>query len=539
MKVDTLIIGSGVAGAALSSKLLKNNPDASILMLEAGTKVVMRDFALYQNYMVSGSTPYSFCQDYAYPNHDQPGENKTNNRDLELRGARLMMYGGSTVHWGGWSFRLKPEDFKLKTLTGNGIDWPINYDELEEYYSEAEWYIGVAGDSESTVVPRNHDYPFPAYPYTLEDEPLREAFEKSGYEYGAMPIARHGINDTDSTHPPCQTTGTCKYCPFGARYVAANFLDDMQNFNAYPNFEVRLNAFVKEILMSGKSEAKGVVYYDRRTKEHVTVEANRVIVAAGAIESAKLLLRSKQEEWEYGIGNTKKDGLVGRNLITHPYFIYQAEIEKNPEKLQPEMNFPTMVSRHFDSTNEQEKGKFILVSTPSAPKPMNSNGANAPIVEMMQNGFTREAIDKALTGKSIVQIHGIIEVFSEEKNRVQNLDKVNHLGLVETKVTYTQPDDFDSRMDEVEAYVTGLFDQMGATNVTQSMLSWRADHAACLTRMSDSPETGVVDKDLKVFGTDNLYVLSNSSFSTLGAVNPTLTLTALSLRLATHLIDNM
>ena len=69
----------------------------------------------------------------------------------------------------------------------------------------------------------------------------------------------------------------------------------------------------------------------------------------------------------------------------------------------------------------------------------------------------------------------------------------------------------------------------------QIMISWRADHAACLTRMSDSSKTGGVDKNLKIFDVDNLYVLSNASFSSLGAVNPTLTLTALSLKLSDHL----
>jgi choline dehydrogenase-like flavoprotein len=114
MKIETIIIGSGVAGAALVSRLLKKNPNASIVMLEAGSKVEMKNFAQYQNYVVTGQTPYSFCQDLNYPDRDKPGENISTDNNLSLRGARLLMYGGSTVHWGGWSFRLKPEDFRLK-----------------------------------------------------------------------------------------------------------------------------------------------------------------------------------------------------------------------------------------------------------------------------------------------------------------------------------------------------------------------------------------------------------------------------------------
>jgi choline dehydrogenase-like flavoprotein len=535
MKVETIIIGSGVAGAALVSRLLKKNPNASIVMLEAGSKIEMKNFAQYQNYVISGQTPYASCQDLNYPDRDKPGENTSTDKNLTLRGARLLMYGGSTVHWGGWSFRLKPEDFRLKSLWKIGIDWPINYDDLEPYYGQAEHYIGVAGNSDSAIVPRSTPYPYPAYPFTLEDQKFRSALEKFGYEYTNMPIARHGISDTESTHAPCKTTGTCKYCPFGARYVAANYLDDLIKYNDYPNFKIIKNAFVQTINMVSKGKTDGVVYKDQNTKEEITLHADKIIVAAGAIESAKLLLRSTSKFWENGIGND--NDLVGRNLITHPYFIYQAEIDSNPERLQPEMDFPTLVSRHFDSTAEQNEGKFILVSPPTAPFPANENGNANSLVKLMQMGYTREQIDKIVTGKTFVQIHGIMEVFSELENRIENLDKTNHLGLLETSVIFKQPVTFNERMKKVEKYIENIFTEMGAKNMKQIMMSWRADHAACLTRMSDAPETGVVDKDLKIFNVDNVYVLSNSSFSSLGAVNPTLTLTALSLRLSDHLIN--
>jgi len=534
MKIETIIIGSGVAGAALASRLLQENPNASILMLEAGSRVEMKNFADYQGYVVNGQTPYGFCQDYNYPDRDKEGENTSTDKNLALRGSRLLMYGGSTVHWGGWSFRLKPEDFKLASLTGQGIDWPIDYNDLEPYYGQAEHYIGVSGDSNSKVAPRSTDYPYPAFPYTLEVQSFREALDDLGYDYNNMPIARHGITDTESEHAPCKTTGTCKYCPFGARYVAANYIDDMQKYNAYPNFKVIKNAFVTSILMSSKSNAEGVVYFDQHNKKTITLTADTIIVAAGAVESAKLLLRSRSEYWADGIGNNEAN-LVGRNLITHPYFIYQAEIDQNPERLQPEMNFPTLVSREFDSISEQHGGKFILVSPPGAPVIMNETGKGSSIVQLMQQGHTREEIDKLLKGKAYVQIHGIIEVFSQYENRVLNLKKINHLGLLETAVEFTPPANFAARMKDVEGIIQGIFDKMGAKNMKQSMMSWRADHAACLTRMSDSSETGVVDKNLKIFDVDNLYVLSNASFSSLGAVNPTLTLAALSLRLGDYL----
>ena len=219
-----------MAAAALVNRILSRNPNASILVLEAGAKVKMRDFALYQDYLVTGNLPYNNFYDLPAPTKTAPGENLfTGNLQMELQGSRLMMYGGSTVHWDGYSFRFKQEDFQLYSNTGYGIDWPFTYDDLEPYYCEAEDYIGVSGDSNDPTVPRSKGYPFMAFPYTLEDTLAIESFEKLGITYSHLPIARHGIADTTSPNAPCQTTGTCLYCPFGARYNAANFLDEMKD----------------------------------------------------------------------------------------------------------------------------------------------------------------------------------------------------------------------------------------------------------------------------------------------------------------------
>lgn len=88
--------------------------------------------------------PYSPYEDLPYPQRDSIGENASvGSTDVPLEGARVFTYGGTTMHWGGWSFRLKPEDFQLGPTTGEGIDWPFTYDTLERYYCEAEMHLAV------------------------------------------------------------------------------------------------------------------------------------------------------------------------------------------------------------------------------------------------------------------------------------------------------------------------------------------------------------------------------------------------------------
>ncbi|MEA2572653.1 MAG: hypothetical protein QOI24_4654 [Acidobacteriota bacterium] len=527
MKVGTLFIGSGVAATAISQRLLKKDPNASILILEAGVRTKTMDFGLWENYVVTGQLPYQPYEDLVYPQRDNPGENASvGGTDIPLSGARVFTYGGSTMHWGGWSFRLKPEDFHLFSNTGQVIDWPFGYETLEPYYCQAEHHLAVSGDSDDPTVPRSEHYPFNAFPYTLEDQPAVNAFHQLGIDYSHVPIARRGVSSVPSHHAPCQTTGTCKYCPFGARYVASNYMDDMRAWNDYPNLDVKLGAVVLEVRMAGR-RAAGVTYIDRTTGERVVVDADRVIVAGGTIESAKLLLRSKSADWPDGVGN--QSDMVGRHFITHPYFVYTGTLNENPLRLQPEMNFPTLVSRYYDSAAEQKKGKFVLVNPPDP--------VEFYLAPQMQAGKSRETIDAMLTGSNKIQMHGMIEVFGRFDNRVTNLPKLNHMGMPETIVDYTKDSGFDDRMKELQLIVTRIFVAMGATLTDKPSISWRADHAASTCRMSVDEKQGVVDANLRVHGTENLYVCSNATFPNIGSVNPTLTLTALSLRLGDHLND--
>ncbi len=526
MKVETLIIGSGVAAAALAQRLLARDPRASILMLEAGSSVKMKDAALWQDYVVSAKLPYDTFQDQDYPARGQQGENiSLGGTVMGLSGSRVFTLGGTTIHWDGWSFRLKPEDFRLHSNTGQGIDWPISYDELEPYYGQAEHYIGVSGDSRDASVPRTTPYPFPAFPFSLEDQPVATAMEALGITVSHMPIARHGITETTSTHAPCQTTGTCLYCPFGARYSANNFLNDMVEWNSYPHFQIRLNCFVKEITMSAKRRASGAVFYDRELGQDVTVEAERVIIAAGTLESPKLLQRSRSSHWENGIGNDRD--LVGRYLITQPYYAFSANLASNRARLQPEMGFATLCSRYYDSVEEQAKGKFVIGNPPFAPV--------VNVAAKMQAGNRRAEIDSYVDGPQQLQLIGQIEIVGDWKDRVSNYGKINSMGMVETAVNFTKPDSFDQRVTEVQAHINRIFTTMSATPVDNPYVSWRADHACCTCRMSTDESQGVIDRDLKVHGVDNVYVCSNAAFSSSGSVNPTLTVAALALRLGDHL----
>jgi len=203
-----IIVGSGVAAVAVATEIL-NNPNHTITMPEAGPSVQMDNYRAWLDLQMGGKIPYQHCE-------DQQGVTQVSQRSVgQLKGSRLIMTGGSTNHWGGWALRFQPEDFALHSRTGYGRDWPLSVEEFTPYYEQAERFLKVTGSVYETGQ-------F-ALPYSQKDQRLIPSLAKHHIAYQPMPMARNVER--------CQTTGTCKYCPFGARFSAALALIQLQRLH--------------------------------------------------------------------------------------------------------------------------------------------------------------------------------------------------------------------------------------------------------------------------------------------------------------------
>ena len=516
--VDYLIVGSGVAAASIATRLLEKNPGASIRVLEAGQKVPAKDRRLWWDYVVSGALPY----DNAY---DRYSDNiSSGNTEWQMHQTRLITYGGTTVHWGAWTPRMKPEDFYLYTNTGGGGDWMVDYEDLETYYCDAEEFLGVGGDSGEKWMHRSKPFPLPPFPYLAADEEFIEAFEANGIVPGRMPLARFG---------KCMSTGTCRYCPVGARYSAQYTNEALEG--RYSDFKIYTGSVVTRILVDGKRKVRGAEYlkmdadYDSKKAEKCTVNAETVILCAGAIESPKLLMLSTSSEHEHGIGNDHD--LVGRYLVSHSFIGVIGTAVKNERKLISEFNFPTLMSRTFDTESYQGGGKICLFRDQVLPGPR--GGWNS----YMQKNQSREAMDAAATGPRQTGL----SAFFEEKGRRSNYlepsrERKNQFGMPLTKIHFDRDEQVMLNMNRRLAKLTEIFSSMSDYTQTETVLEGAVGyHASGTCRMGATPEDGVVDGDLRVHDVENLYVCSTAVFPSVGAVNPTLTLVALAFRLADHL----
>jgi choline dehydrogenase-like flavoprotein len=508
----TIIIGSGVAAASLSRRMLSNNSSSKVLILEAGREFPIANYRTWLDFLMTKISPTTAFEDAkadAEINHDG---------GFGLVGARMLARGGSTNHWGGWCPRMKPEDFHLGEVRRGSVNWPITYNDLAHYYTQAEVLLNVCGDSKSASVPRFGDsFPHPPVPFTAFDHLLIPTLENLGYGYEALPIARDPNR--------CRTTGTCRYCPLDARYNAASDLNSLAG-NFKTRLEIRTNSPVRSIKMRSSTAASGVVVAEPPDGKLTVVEGDRVVIAAGTIESAKLLLASASAAWPNGIGNGA--GHVGRHLVTHPLLRGVGRIPLNAKRLEQEIDFPTMACRHFDSEIYQAQGKMFFVR--------DGKFLLIPIADKLIAGETVAQVNADIISGTRIELRAFIEPFADDANRVSLASGITAVGLPRTKIQYREPPETVKARVTHQGHLQDLLYAAGLKETSPLDAGGpRADHAASTCRMSAHPSDGVVDKNLQVHNTDNLYVCSNAVFPNIGAVNPTLTLVALALRLGDHI----
>ncbi len=500
-----IIVGSGVAGTILARQLLTNG-DYQITMFEAGPVYTPGDRRIWLDYLMTNGNPYEAFID----------DPRTENEHIGLHGQRLFMKGGTTNHWGGYTPRFKPEDFELNSRTGFGADWPIGYADMAPYYAKAEILLGVAGDSDNDDPPRyGAKYPFPAPPFTQDDSLLIDAYKKLDISYGHLAIARNANR--------CITTGTCNYCPMNARYTA--LVDLVQLQKEYGDkLKLKTESPVTKILMDGKKHTHGVNYLDLNTGALRSMDCDAVVVCSGTFESTKLLLASANKDWSDGIGNESDH--LGRHLVGHPFIEASGVRTKNPDKRYREIGFPTLISRHFDSPEYQHKGKMWFSKYDIA----------TPLEKDILANMPRSEIDAKMTSDIVIALSGEMEQFDSPENRVSlGSGKTRH-GLHTTKIEFGDNGITKKTQQEYSQIFAKILETAGCQEDSIQSKGEKPNgaHASGSCRMSRSDADGVVDPNLLVHGTDNLYVCSNAVFPSIAAANPTLTVSALAVRLAEH-----
>ena len=539
---DVLIIGSGAGAAPLALRLSQAGFD--VLVLEKGPRYERYDYR--HDEVLAATRPSFFVPSLDEDPHVLVDAAGGKPPELSALGWIASCVGGGTAHMGAAFYRFHPDDFRLRSRFGefeSVADWPYTYAEIEPYYAQAEWEIGVSGAAGANPFEgaRSRGYPMPP----LESHPLASWFEERCGHLGrhAFPTPRAINSIPYGGRPACAYCQFCAGygCPIGARGSTQEAL--LPRAEQTGRCEVRANAMVRRITVGRDGHATGCTYLDRSGAEH-EVRAKLVCVCCSAVESARLLLMSTSPLFPSGLANG--NGLVGRHLQFHAGSFGRGRFwyDRHPE-------LPLRQPRRFLLGSVMDD-YFLPSDVPTWPKGgIHRFGVERtyPIGTAHRLAFRSsndviwgEALKKRLRERFHEYVEVGFEVFQDfvpnEGTFVElDPDVKDKWGLPVARIHLSESDHHRTAGQWLVNRGLEILDSMGADGLESDgagALNHVMAHGTC--RAGAAPDASVVNGFCRAHEVPNLFVVDGSFMPTSGGAPSTLTIIANSFRTADFII---
>ncbi len=535
---DVCVVGAGPAGALVASRLAAAGHD--VVVLEAGPR--------FEDDDREGRMEQSIRPAHEGSVWGMGGErdafSATGERFYPLNNARVKGVGGTTLHWQGMVMRLHESDFEGRAGSDDLPAWPLDYRDLQSYYTAAERELGVAGaDDNPFAPPREEPFPMAAFPPSYSDSLFAEACERLGIATHSVPNARN--SEPYDGRGPCVGYGTCQpVCPSGAKYSADVHVRKAEEHGA----RVLTRAPVQRLVTGDDGARVEAAVYATPDGETHRQEARQFVLAAGGVEIPRLLLLSRSESHPDGLANSS--GLVGRYFMEHLFAGAGGTLDCRTR--QNHIGFITSETHQFyDDPGEavtDAAGNVVVPASEERLAPMKLeffNYAGPSPVELALGGDEwGDALLDSLReayGHSIA-IGGLVGQRPRPENRVTlDTSRTDDHGNPVPDIRWSLGDRTRRTLARANDVQQVILDELGAD------IGWSvgpedtgpAFHHMGTTRMGRDPEESVVDPRLRTHDVANLSVASSSVFVTAGAMNPTLTIAALALKAADHVEEDL
>ena len=515
---DVLIIGAGASGAAVAWSLADTR--MRIVCLEQGDWMNPNDYpSTGRDWESRHFGAFSISPNRRGRETDYP----VNDRNSPIAIANFNAVGGSTILYAGHFPRFHPSDFRVKTLDGVADDWPIDYQTLEPFYDENDRMMGVSGlDGDPAYPPKSA--PMPPVPLGKSGQILAKGFNRLNWHWWPSDTAV-ATEDYDG-RSKCINLGSCSSgCAQGAKASS--------DITYWPHairsgVELRTRCRVREINVKKNDFASGVTYYDQDGEEQFQ-PAEIVIVACNGVGTPRLLLNSTSNEFPDGLAN--RSGLVGKNLMFHPYASIQGIFDEETDGhtgpgvcIWSQEFYETDLERgHVRGfTYECNRGRgpiaTALTGTMSGRVPWGDNHHDA-----------YRKMFKRITG-----MVAICEDLPEQHNTVTlDPELSDSHGIPAPKVDYRLSENSRKMLDFSVARASEVLRAAGATDImTESPIGAGGWHLMGTARMGTDPDKSVVNEWGRSHDVRNLFIVDGSIFVTSAGVNPTRTIQALALYIA-------
>jgi len=537
---DVVVVGTGVVGCLVAEHAL--DAGLSVLMLEAGPRVERS--RIVQNYR---KLPPSLRLHWDAPYPPEPWaphlETRTAKEQeeyLQLEGPNARAYlqgyvryaGGATWHWAGLSWRITPEDMRLKSLYGVGRDWPFGYDVIEPYYTRAEYAMGVCGPSDPALqwpvnTKRSKPYPMGPIPFGPGERRFTEVAAKLGMINLQAPQARNSGTAYDGRPACCGTNNCFPVCPLAAKYDAASALPKIEAKGG----KVLVNAVVYR-LESGEKNAIEAVHYFDSVKRSQRVTGKIFVIACNGIETPKLLLLSKDERNPNGVANSSDQ--VGRNMMDTPKLIVDLELKEPLWTGVGPVQSSSIVATSQGEFRSRYAGAMFRME----------NFARSPLgaAAALKKGLVGKALDTEIRRISACTARLTVEheILPLPHNRLTLSNNQDWLGINKPNIYYDVGDYV--RLSAKEYSVRRLQELaagLGATSFQLSPEFLNSDHIMGGCVMGADAATSVVDPDCRAHDHHNLFLPGGGAMPSGTALNSTLSMAALALKAADAVVDQL
>jgi choline dehydrogenase-like flavoprotein len=612
---DVVVIGSGLSGSIVAAEL--GSAGKKVLIIEAGPAVPDNRGEYMQNFYMNPlkapeaayppltldpaneATPRATIgglinsQDPTKSYLIQPAPSKIPDASsLPFSSTYERVGGGTMWHWLGTSLRLVPHDLQMYTQYGvfsSDADWPISYDTLSGLYEKAESEIGVSasvaeqaplGPAIGLKYRAGYQYPMNPIPMTLVDEAVSKG--SGGVVVDSKPVfvsptpAGRNSQPYQSRRVCAGNTNCIPICPIQAKYDPSVTLARALNTG---NVTVSWQSVATKLLTDANGKISGVQYVTWDKELNPTKGAAKIaqgamyVLAAHAIENAKLLLLSKSSQFPNGIANYSDQ--VGRNLMDHvlylswaltpegqPVYPYRGPLATaGIESLRDGAFRSQRAAYRIEIGNE---GWNFAIGDPNTTvldfiNGTNNSRTNPPVAPGQPTGKPGPALGGPALAMAVndrltrqFRLGCLIEQAPQCSNRVTLDDKrTDGLGLQRPKISYGFDAYTLAGFKSARETCSAVYKAMGATEFTdysnrkgspsyfeidgEAYSFFGAGHIIGTHRMGNSKKHSVVDANQKSHDHANLWIMGSGSFPTESTPNPSLTIAALAFATAADL----
>jgi choline dehydrogenase-like flavoprotein len=508
---DVIIIGSGAGGGTLAWTLAPTGK--KILLLERGDYVA-RERENWDSRSVVVEGRYNIGEAW----RDRDG--------TEFHAGAHYCVGGNTKFYGAALFRMRREDFgTLRHVDGVSPAWPIAYEDLEPYYTEAERLYHVHGKrgADPTEPPASAPYPHPPVSHEPRLQEIFDGLERHGHRPFPVPIGLM-LDESNPRASKCIRCGTCDGFPCLVEAKADAQVVCVDPALRHPNVTLVTNALVTRLETNRTGREVAAVHVERHGARE-TYRGSVVVVSAGAINSAALLLRSADDHHPTGLAN--RSGVVGRHYMCHVNSMFLA-ISRHPNPTR--LNKTLGLNDFYFAGKEWEFPMGHVSLMGNVDGNVLAQGAPRLVPGMTLDAMAAHAVPFWMTTEDLPDRENRVTVDRDGTIRLTyaaNNEEAHRRLAAKLKSLLKHIECDHEHLIPLQAYVPGRIPLAGVA------------HQNGTVRFGRDPQTSALDPNCKAHDVDNLYVVDASFFPSSSAVNPALTIVANALRVGDHLRERL